>query len=484
MWAYAGRLTAEMDPESESLRRVVAENDFGFESRQLSSVSGMNGVRMEVKFAGKPARPATGVASGRIHVQQQVLNGASAPAAAGVSPGKFPASRRALMTEEIQFSFRDSGRTLKDAATTSNARLVMVPSDPRAGQRDVTARRLLMSFDALGRLETMRGEGGTNIWFAPGKNAPAGSAGQNSASDRLVAILDPATETVQRVEQTGNYRFFDGDRQAAADRASYETSTERLTLTGKPRVWDPEMRARAGKILFDLASGRAEGLGKVESTHTGSASRGEPTSVLADRVVAERRSQTVRYEGHVRAWRGSDVVESDALDILRAERRVSSGAQVLTSHLQPATAVGDPTSKGSPAASRPATIRADHLEYSEQGRKATYSGDVKMQTERTTLEADRLDAYFKESGNATELERAIADGNVKVTQPGRRATGRHAEYFSSDGKIILTGGPPALYDAEKGFTSGQSLTFYSHDDRLVVSGGEESTTISRHRIGQ
>jgi len=186
----------------------------------------------------------------------------------------------------------------------------------------------------------------------------------------------------------------------------------------------------------------------------------------------------------VRAWRGTDVVESTALEILRAERRVSSGSQVLTSHLQPAAAVGEASVKTNKPQARPATIRADHLEYSDQGRKATYRGHVRLQTENTTLEAERLDAFFTESGKTTELDRAIADGNVKVTQPGRRATGHHAQYFSADGKIVLSGGPPSIYDAGKGFTSGQSLTFYSHDDRLLVSGGEESTTISRHRIGQ
>ncbi len=178
------------------------------------------------------------------------------------------------------------------------------------------------------------------------------------------------------------------------------------------------------------------------------------------------------------------MVESSALEILRGERRVSSGSQVLTSHMQPAASVAGASKPDEKTSARPATIRADHLEYSDEGRKATYTGNVRMQTENTVLEADRLDAIFKDNGKENELEHAVADGNVKVTQPGRRATGRHADYLSSEGKIVLTGGPPALYDEEKGFTSGQSLTFYSRDDRLVISGGDDSTTISRHRIGQ
>jgi hypothetical protein len=46
----------------------------------------------------------------------------------------------------------------------------------------------------------------------------------------------------------------------------------------------------------------------------------------------------------------------------------------------------------------------------------------------------------------------------------------------------MTGGPPTLDDAEKGSTTGQRLTFFVHDDRLIVDGGEQSPTLSQHRV--
>jgi len=78
----------------------------------------------------------------------------------------------------------------------------------------------------------------------------------------------------------------------------------------------------------------------------------------------------------------------------------------------------------------------------------------------------------------------VAEGQVRVVQPGRRAAGNRAEYFAGEGRIVLSGGPPSLYDAEKGFTTGQRLTFFIHDDTLRVDGGDESPTLSRHRIAQ
>ena len=135
---------------------------------------------------------------------------------------------------------------------------------------------------------------------------------------------------------------------------------------------------------------------------------------------------------------------------------------------------------------QPVVIQADRLDYFDAGRRANYRGSVRLQTENTTLQADSVDVFFSDTASVerTELERAVAEGKVIVVQPGRRATGNRAEYFAREGRILLSGGPPTLYDAEKGFTSGQRLTFYIHDDSLRVDGGDESPTLSRHRIAQ
>jgi lipopolysaccharide export system protein LptA len=100
------------------------------------------------------------------------------------------------------------------------------------------------------------------------------------------------------------------------------------------------------------------------------------------------------------------------------------------------------------------------------------------------MEADKMDVYFSRLGTnqEAEVERAMAEGHVVLLQPGRRATGEHGEYFAGPGKIVLTGGPPSIYDLEKGFTTGQRLTVSVHDDRLLVEGGDASPSLSQHRV--
>jgi lipopolysaccharide export system protein LptA len=109
-----------------------------------------------------------------------------------------------------------------------------------------------------------------------------------------------------------------------------------------------------------------------------------------------------------------------------------------------------------------------------------------MDASGATLEAERLDAFFTpgEQADSSQLDRAVADGHVTVIEPGRRAAGDHAEYFAAQGKVVMTGGPPILEDAENGFTTGQTLTFFTQGGSLTVDGGKGFRALSKHPISQ
>ena len=411
----------------------------------------------------------------------------------GVPEGtRTSTEKKALTAAELKFSFRPDGKSLKDAETVGPGKLVVDPPDPKAGQRIITAGQFLMAFNAQSNIETLSGLKPTHISFQPPRNALPGSIAQESTADQLLATFDESTHALKEVKQSGNYTFRDGDRNASAQESVYVASAQGVTLTGHPQVWDAESRARCERLYFDLRNETAEGTGKVQGTHLETGDQmpdgqlPDPTNVLADRMVAQQRSRLVHYEGNVRAWRGADVVESSSLDVSRMARRLSSGSQVLTSHLQPASyAAGTaPPSGTRQHETRPLTVRADFLEYFDEGNKASYRGHVKLQTEATAMEADKMDVYFSQIGTnkESEVDHAVAEGHVVVVQPERRATGEHGSYFAGPGKIVLTGGPPSIYDVGKGFTTGQRLTLFVHDDRLLVDGGDRSPSVSKHRV--
>ncbi len=477
----ADQLQAEFDPASGELRQVVAEGAVVITSSRGTSAGGLQARRVEVDFEGEPPGAKRGMASGEVRLSLDSQRGGSQP---GASAGGLPPGRREMRASQVAFTFRGDGRSLAEARTVGAGKLFLVPYDPGAGRREITAGQFDMSFAPRNGLEAIRGGSGTEIDFFPPpkseKREPAVSTAQ-----RLEATFDPGTQELQTLRQFENFQFRDGDRRAAARQARFTSADERLILTGAPQLNDSNTRVLADRIWLDVRDDTAEGVGNVRSAHfDNAAARLEPTNVIADRVVAERRSEFLHYEGNVRAWRGTDVVESSSLDVYRRERRVTSGLRVRTSYVQAA-----PQDAGAPGAkekseNRPVTIEADRLEYLDEGRKASYRGHVRLLAENTSLESDRLDVFFRSEagGRNPQMDRAVAEGSVRVRQPARLATGDRAEYSAADGKILLTGGPPTLRDEQKGFTTGRRLTFFLRDDTLLVDGGDESRTVSKHRI--
>ena len=87
-------------------------------------------------------------------------------------------------------------------------------------------------------------------------------------------------------------------------------------------------------------------------------------------------------------------------------------------------------------------------------------------------------------GMPGQVERIVAEGKVVITQPARHATGDRLVYTAAEDKFVLTGGPPSIFDAERGKITGDSLTFYRHDDRVLVEGKEASPTVTKTQVAR
>ena len=83
-----------------------------------------------------------------------------------------------------------------------------------------------------------------------------------------------------------------------------------------------------------------------------------------------------------------------------------------------------------------------------------------------------------------QVERIVAEHRVVIAQPARHAAGERLVYTSADDKYVLTGGTPSIFDAERGKTTGNSLTFFRHDDRVLVEGKETSPTVTKTQVAR
>jgi lipopolysaccharide export system protein LptA len=187
-------------------------------------------------------------------------------------------------------------------------------------------------------------------------------------------------------------------------------------------------------------------------------------------MTANRSPSRAIYSGAARLWQNANVVEAPSIEFDRDNRSVvaqGNGARVSTVLVQI-----DKSGKALPV-----TITCDRLSYIDSERKV-HSENVIARGGDATISSRQMDAILfpagANGGNAKmpeaagRLDRIVAEGQVVITQPSRRATGEKLDYTVAADSFVLTGGPPSILDAERGKITGDSLTFYKHDDRVLV----------------
>ncbi len=141
----------------------------------------------------------------------------------------------------------------------------------------------------------------------------------------------------------------------------------------------------------------------------------------------------------------------------------------------------------------PISITALNLTYSDSERRVHYEGGVVAKGADFGASAKTVDVYLQarsQTSNAqspagpVQLDHMVAQDNVIIQQPKRRAEGQKLVYTASDDKFVLTGGPPSIFDAEQGKITGVSLTFFRGDDRVLVEGGASTPVVTQTRVAR
>jgi lipopolysaccharide export system protein LptA len=139
----------------------------------------------------------------------------------------------------------------------------------------------------------------------------------------------------------------------------------------------------------------------------------------------------------------------------------------------------------------PVNVTSDRLSYVDAERKAVFSGNVIVRAQDATITSAIVQVILlpksgqAENQSASQLERIEAQGDIRIVEGSRKAAGNKLVYTAAEEKMVLTGTPgklPSIFDAERGQISGDSLTFFTHDGRVLVGSGEKSKTQIPNRI--
>ena len=384
--------------------------------------------------------------------------------------------------------FLGKGNRPERAETSGAAQLVLRPQTVAGGpQTVVTAGRFEGRFDHSGQISSLHGEPDARI-----VSQNPGQPDRVSTSTMIDATFHPGAGITSIVQQ-GNVTFVDGQRNAWGDRARYTPSDQILTLAGSPRVVEGGMTTTARTMRLNRASGDAFADGDVKSTYSDLKAQPDgallasasPIHVTAQSMSVHGASAIALYSGNARLWQDANIVEASSIEFDRDHRSMIAHA---TSGHPVSTLLTDNEHQGkSPAIA----ITSSGLTYSDDERKAHFEGQVMAKGPDFTLTAGQVDAFFAArgpggsvQGSAENLDKIVATGQVLVTQPGRQASGDQLVYTASDDKFVLTGGPPSIFDAERGKITGVSLTFYRHDDRVLVEGSITSPTVTQTRVAR
>ena len=341
-------------------------------------------------------------------------------------------------------------------------------------------------------------------------------ASTNVATERALPGKPQQTATAQngsaqlqgggwsQMELDGDVKLKEADRSGQADRAVFVRSAQTTTLTGKAIVRDATTETRAPHITFVQSSGEIRADGGVRSTDFSSKGTSPqlapvPANISADTLRANSKTGRGLYVGHARLWQGDSVMEADSIEILREEKMLNATGNVRavfpqSSGQSPAQALA----VRQPAARKPRLwhITAETLSYKEAESRAHLERNVVAKSAEQEIRAPLMDLYFTRSernapaatgagtaqAGAQQISRAVATGGVIVEQGTRRATADRGEYSGVDGKFVMSGGNPTIFDASEGTTTGRQLTFFLADDTIIVDSENGSRTLTKHRV--
>ena len=494
---------------------------------ELQKVHAMDGVRLTQRNAGTSAPTAS-----------------SSPGLSAKSSANSSAPQDYDITAPVIDFFVVEGNRLDHAQTSGAAKITISPSSAQnpsalaaknskqaSDQRTViTAGRFDAKFtatpDGSSRLSTIHGAPNAKIVnFSPGLP-------ERVSTSQMLDAAFLAQGGISSIIQQGSVAYDDGQAprkrtQAWADKALYTPEDRILVLTGSPRVSEGSMVTTAHTIRINRVTDDAFADGNVKSTYSELAEQpngallasASPIHVTSATMTAHNSSAIALYEGNARLWQDANIVVAPSIEFDRDRRFLiaqGTAAQSVSTVLvqaklsdmgtgpadkaQPRKALVDGERKAKtgkseekPGDTGPVAITSARLTYADAERKAHYEGGVIAKGTGFTVSSSTMDAYLLPRSQTSshqplagsgQLDHMVAQDNVLVIQPTRRAEGQNLVYTASDDQFVLTGGPPSIFDAERGKITGVSLTFFRGDDRVLVEGKASTPVVTQTRVAK
>jgi len=410
---------------------------------------------------------------------------------------------RGLTTEELRIAFADKSaakRTrLQNAETVGPGRLELndaATATTKDTQTVLQANQLSAKFDATGAASRLDAKGNVQT-----ERTVSGGNKQTAAANNGFVEMS-ANGGWSRMELSENVKLSELERSARADHAVFDRAEQTATLTGHAIARDATSQTSAQKLTFWQATGDVRGEGSVRSSDLSARNTTvhlapAASNISADNLTGNSKTGRAVYSGHARLWQGDSVMEAQTIELLKSERVMNASGNVRAVFPQaPSGNVNATPDKTTTPTKTPVLWHAQSakLTYWDAETRARLSQNVVVQAPDQKMSGQELDLYFtrakgtapsndsQQLQGAQQISRAVGTGGVTVVQGDRKATAERGEYTASDGKFVMSGGTPTIFDASEGTTTGRQLTFFLADATIIVDSENGSRTLTKHRV--
>lgn len=399
------------------------------------------------------------------------------------------AANKRLTADSVKLTWRVNGRDLEKAEAVGNAELFIDPviKNAQSDQKTLLANRFDCDFFEVGNLARIcTASGGAKGIMKPLHESEERGV-RTITARKMVAFFLKETQDLEHVDAEGDAKFNEKDRNGLSSAISYTSADQTVRFRGgEPTVWDSRARTKALELESNLRDQISYSRGKTATTYYNQEQTNgatpftkvkSPVYIVSDRAEFHHDSGVAIYSGNARAWQDDNFVRAEKLTIYVNEKRMIAEDRVQSALYSAKRKAGGAVS------SVPTSAAANWMSYSENDHLLHYEGNVDIRQGTDRLTSDKTDVYLTAAG---ELEKTIAEKNVVLTQPNRKATGDWIQYTAADEIAILTGKPARVEDVEQGSTEGGRLTVYMREGRVIadnVSGPQAAGRVrSTHKV--
>lgn len=397
--------------------------------------------------------------------------------------GKTDASNKKLTADAVKTDLNAGGKDILKAEAVGNAELYVEPLQAKAEnyKTTITAPRFDCDFYA--------GNNPRNCVAATKAKAiqvptVAGEkrGTRTLAAEKLTSNFNQNTHDIERFEAVGNAKFSELDRNGTANQITFTASDETVRLRGgEPTVWDSIARAKATEIDWDTRGEKSSLRGRVSTTYysqkqmNGSTPFGKvnaPVFVTAERADFDHQTEVGVYTGNARAWQENNYVRAEKLVFQQKTKRMDGEGKVQS------LLYNAKRKENGKEITQPVFASSERIAYTDQNRQLRYEGNVDIRQGTDRIVSGVTDVYLNENN---EVMQTIAQNNVVLTQPNRRAAGDYAQYTTADEIIVLRGSPATVEDAEQGSSQSAQITVNLRDNKMISQGATKQSGTGRIR---